>query len=286
MVACSTNKQSNEQALLDSLATTMGDIPDVSQETLDGIIQQIPSPLEMSALIKESGARYNSSFLNKPENYSKYNSGFERGLNIGIFGTDLGYSNLYEESQQSILYIGAIKEIADELRIGQYFNFETIERLAEKRDLDSLLLLSTQNFNDISDHFREQQRPNLSALMLVGGWIEALHIACSVEEQTPGNTALKEKIGEQKIVLAKVKELLGHFIGTDSDISGLHDQIVELETIFSNIDIEQSYGEPTYEEVDGVLVVKDNSSSSVNISDEDINLVRNKVIEIRKRIIK
>jgi hypothetical protein len=285
MFACGGKQQSNEQVVLDSLSGMGIDQPVVSQEVRDGRIQQIPSPLEMSALIKESGARYNSNYLNEPENYSKYNSGYKRGLNLGIYATDLGYSNLYEESQQSILYVGAIKELADELRIGQYFNFETIERLAEKRDLDSLLLLSTQNFNDINDHFREQQRPNLSALMLIGGWIEALHIACRVANLSTEHVALKEKIGEQKIVISKVKELLEYFIETDKDINNLYSQIIELEAIFDNISIEESYGEPTYEEVDGVLVIKDNSTTNVNISDEAVDLIRGMVNKIRIGII-
>ncbi len=285
MFACVGRKQANEQVVLDSLNAAVGDQPVISQEVLDGIIQQIPSPLEMSALIKESGARYNSNYLNEPENYSKYDSGYKRSLNLGIYATDLGYSNLYEESQQSIFYVGAIKELTDELRIGQYFNFEMIENLAEKRDLDSLLLLSTQNFNDINDHFKEQQRPHLSALMLVGGWMEALHIACGVENQTAGNIALIEKIGEQKIVLSKIKELLSYFIEFDKDINNLFSQFLELEEIYNNVNIVEIYGEPTYEEVEGILEVKDNSSTTVNISDEAVDLIREKVNDIRVEII-
>lgn len=285
MSACGGNKQSEEQALLDSLSTLDSNLPVVSQEVIDKIIQQIPSPLEMSALIKLSGARYNSNYLNEPDNYSKYMSGYERALNLGIYATDLGYANLYEESQESILYIGAIKELADELRIGQYFNFETIERLAEKKDLDSLLLLSTQNFNDINAHFNEQNRPTLSALMLVGGWIEALHIACSVEEITPDHQGLKEKIGEQKIVIDKIKELLEYFTESDQEIRGLYGQIMELEAIYEKVNIEETYGEPTYEEVDGVLVSRDNRITTVHISKESIDQIRSKTSTIRLDII-
>lgn len=285
MFACGSNKQSEEQALLDSLSTYDTDLPEISQEVINNVIQQIPSPLEISALIKLSGARYNSNYLNEPDNYSRYNTSFTRALNLGIYATDLGYANLYEESQESILFIGAIKELADELRIGQYFNFETIERLAERKDLDSLLLLTTQNFNDINTYLNEQNRPTISALMLVGGWLEALHIACSVEEISPDHLGLKEKIGEQKIVIDRIKELLGYFIESDQEIRSLYNQILELEDIYQSVTIDETYGEPTFEEVDGVLVSRDNRVTTINVSQDSIDQIQEKTSSIRSSII-
>ncbi len=283
--ACQSPKKQKDIVLLDSLEKLEIPQPEVSDEKLNEIINQIPTPLELSALLRESGARYNKNYLNDPENYSLYNSSFDRALNLGVYGADLGYSNLYQENQQSILYVGAIKELVDELRIDQFFNFETIERLAEKQDLDSLLLLTTQNFNEVNDYFQEQQRSGLSVLMIVGGWIEALHIANQVYTQTPENEALREKIGEQKIILEKIMELVSFYKDSSEDFSELYASLESMSAIFEEVNIEQEFGEPTYEEVNGVLVAKDNSITIVSIDDNTIKKIKDITTKVRKGLI-
>ncbi len=284
-VACSSPKKNKDIALLDSLERLEIPQPKIEDEQLNEIINQIPAPIELSSILKQSGARYNKNFLNEPENYSKYNSSFDRALNLGTYGADLGYSNIYEENQQSILYVGAIKELVDELRIDQFFNFQTIERLAEKRDLDSLLLLTTQNFNEVNNYFQEQQRSGLSVLMITGGWIEALYIANQVFLQNQENEALMETIGEQKIVLEKIIELLSFYMDSSDEFKTLFNDLNELSAIYQGVEIETVYGEPTYEEVNGVLVSKDNSTTTVNIDNNTVESIRESGNKIRNNII-
>jgi hypothetical protein len=284
-VACGSPKKDKDLALLDSLENLEIPQPVVEDEKLNDIINQIPAPIELSAILKQSGARYNKSFLNDPENYSKYNSSFERALNLGVYGADLGYSNIYEENQQSILYVGAIKELVDDLRIDQFFNFHTIERLAEKRDLDSLLLLTTQNFNDVNNYFQEQQRSGLSVLMITGGWLEALHVANEVFMQNTENEDLMETIGEQKIVLERIMELLSYYKDSSEEFNELYTELKTLSGIFEKVQIETTYGEPTFEEVNGVLVAKDNSRTTVTINPGIVSEIQETGSKIRNNII-
>lgn len=285
LASCQSRKKSRETTLLDSLENLEIPLPEISDEKIHEIINQIPAPIELSAMMKKSGAGYNKNYLNDPEKYSYYNTSFEQALNLGIYGADLGYSNLYEENQQSILYVGAIKELVDELRIGQFFNFETIERLAEKRDLDSLILLSTQNFNDVNEYFQEQQRSGLSVLMITGGWIESLFIANEVYENNLENIELKETIGEQKIVLEKIIELLSHYEGSSEDFDQLFTDMGSLMQAFNDVEIETVHGDPTYEEEDGVLVARDQSSTSILITDETIKKIQSVCARIRNGFI-
>ncbi len=55
--------------------------------------------------------------------------------------------------------------------------------------------------------------------------------------------------------------------------------------VFNEVEIETIYGEPTCEEVDGILVAKDNSLTSVNISNETIEKIQNICSGIRDGII-
>lgn len=285
--ACSSGNKPDEKAFLESMDSTDVDKgPEISDEVISGILQQIPSPLEISVLLKESGSKYDRSLLNSPDNISKYNSNYHKALNLGIYGTDLGYTNIYEQNQDGLDYMTAIKEMADGLSIGQFFDIETIGRLAtNSKNLDSLLLITTQNFNDINRYLQEQDRANLSVLFLAGGWLEAMHITCQVAAKDPANTELREKIGEQKIILENIVLLLSFYQEVDQNMASLLEDMKQLQKEYEKIEIVKTYKESSFEIVDGVMVIKDNSSSEVKISDENIQTIKGIVSSIRTKII-
>jgi hypothetical protein len=284
-MSCGNKRKSDEQAFLDSLESMTLDRPMISEEVISDIIQQIPSPLEISTLLKQAGTSYEYDMLNAPENKSNYNSSFNKALNLGIYGTDLGYANIYEQNQDALRFMNAVKGLADDLSIGQFFDFNTLRRLASNsQNLDSLLLITTQNFNNINAYLQENNRSNLSILILTGGWLEALHITCHVAQRDQQNQQLVERIGEQKIILDNVK-LLMSFYDQDPYMSDLHKSLLELEEAFAEIEISYQYAEPTFEEVNGMLVVQDNSTTTINITEENVKMIRKKVTDIRKKII-
>jgi hypothetical protein len=286
LTACGSGKKSDEQAFIESLDSAKQEGPTISEEVIGSVLQAIPSPLEISMLLKESGKKYNGSYLNPAENRSKYNTNYKKALNLGVYGTDLGYTNIYEQNQDGVKYMAAIKEIADGLNIGQFFDIETIGRLAtNSKNLDSLLLITTQNFNTINHYLQTQNRANLSVLFLTGGWLEALHITCEVSKANPENRQLQETIGEQKIILENIKLLLSFYKDTDANMASLLADMDELQKAFDKVIITYTYKESTFEIVDGVMQIKDNSSSTIQITPEDIENIRTLTSSIRNKII-
>jgi len=285
--ACNSSKKPDEQAFLESLdSAAVEKGPAVSEEVIGSIIQQIPSPLEISVLLKESGTKYDRSLLNSPDNISKYNSNYRKALNLGIYGTDLGYTNIYEQNQDGLDYMTSIKELADGLSIGQFFDIETIGRLAtNSKNLDSLLLITTKNFNSINAYLQEQNRANLSVLLLTGGWLEAMHITSQVSAKDPSNKELQEKIGEQKIILENIVILLGYYKEVDQNMASLLKDMERLKSEYENVEIIKTYKESTFEIVDGVMVIKDNSSSEIKITTENVDKIKSIISSVRKKII-
>jgi hypothetical protein len=284
--ACGSEKKSDEQAFLEGLDTAKTEGPSISEGVIGDILQRIPSPLEISVLLKESGKKYNSSYLNSPDNISKYNSNYKKALNLGVYGTDLGYTNIYEQNQDGVKYMSSIKTLADGLNIGQFFDIETIGRLAtNSKNLDSLLLITTQNFNSINHYLQSQNRSNLSVLFLTGGWVEALNILCEVAAANPSNKELQETIGEQKIILENIMLLLSFYKDSDQNMASLLADMEELKKLYDKVNITYTYSESTFEIVDGVMVIKDNSSSTIQITPEDIASIKALTSSIRNKII-
>src|SRR5687768_10833408 len=269
-MACSSGNKSEDQAFVDALDNTELEDQAISGE-VNEILHRIPSPLEISVLLKQSGRKYNGAFLNSPDNLSRYNSNYKRALNLGIYGTDLGDTNIYEQSKDGIKYMATIKDLTNELNIGQFFEMETIARLvSNSNNLDSLLLITTQNFNTINHYLQSQNRSHLSVLFLTGGWLEALHITCEVAKSNPDNAQLMEAIGGQKIILENIMHLLSFYKDNDKNMASLLTDMETLKKSFDKVIITSVYKPSTFQVIDGVMVIKDNSSSTVEITQADI----------------
>lgn len=280
------DKPQDEEEFLQGLDSMEVEKPAISEDVIADIMQQIPSPLEISVLLKESGTKYDVELLNAAGNISKYNSNYSKALNLGIYGTDLGYTNIFEQNQDGLDYMASIKELADGLNIGQFFDIETIGKLAtNSKNLDSLLLITTQNFNSINSYLQDQKRSNLSVLLLTGGWLEAMHVTCQVSSKDESNRELQETIGNQKIILEQIVLLLSFYSEIDPNIANLMQDMLKLQEAYEAIEITTIYKESTMEVIDGVMVIKDNSESNVNITTENVNQIKKVTSEIRDKII-
>lgn len=285
LAACG-GKKPSETEFLQSLDSVKTEGPSISEEVIGDILQQIPAPLEISVLLKESGQKYNVSYLNTPDNLSKYNSSYKKALNLGIYGTDLGYTNIYEQNQDGVKYMSSIKDLADGLNIGQFFDIETIGRLAtNSKNLDSLLLITTQNFNSINHYLQTQSRANLSILLLAGGWLEAVHIVCNVAQSNLANKQLQETIGEQKVILENIMLLLSFYKDSDPNMASLLNDMEAVKKEYEKVNITYTYKESTFEIVDGVMVIKDNSTTTIDITPENIAGISNAIKAVRNKII-
>ncbi|BDD10286.1 hypothetical protein FUAX_27180 [Fulvitalea axinellae] len=283
---CGSKKKGNdEQDFINSLDSLSDAKLAVSDEMIGEIIGQIPSPLEVSFLLKDAGAKYDKDILNSPSNVSGYNSSYKKALNLGIFGTDLGYTNIYQQNQEALGYLNSIKKLADDLGIGQYFDFGTIKRLAtNSNSTDSLLTMTTENFNKINEYLQGQKRSNQSVLFLTGGWLEALHVLLKVEEKI-GGEELREKVGEQKIIYDNIRKLLDFYKDYDPNIVKLQKEMDALGKAFDMVDIKLHSGEASTKEVNGELVIVDNSRTEVKVTDQDIQNIRIAVEKVRNLII-
>ena len=280
---CSSEVGSNEKIVESTIDSSAAKQQKISDEAIGEIIKSIPSPLEISMLIKESGSNYNNTILNSNSNYSRYNSNFKKALNLGVYGADLGYINIYDEGVDALSYLSSIKSLADGLNIGQFYDFATIKRLASNsKNIDSLLLITTMNFEKINTFLYEQKRSDQCVLILTGGWLEALHISCEVYKSSQ-KAEILEKIGEQKIVLDQLLLLLSNY-NNQPNIKFLYVELEKLKDIYAKVEITYVYHESTAKEVDGVLMIINETESKVNVTAEQVNQISTIIENLRSKV--
>lgn len=279
------DKKSNDEDEL-AMPDSMSDegALELSEEIIGDVIQNISSPVEMANLIKSTGYDFSRQMLNNPENISEYSSSYERAINLGVYSADLGYINTYDKSNIVVPYLLAVKNLADGIRVGQFFDFESLKRMStNSSNLDSLMQMSVSSFNQMDNYLREQNRSNVSALIITGAWIEGLYITANVIEET-GNKRLINRLGEQKEIVNILYVILQNYAQNEA-FKELVEEIGELKELFKEVKITKEMGEPETVEEDGMLVIVQDEVSKVDISDEDLGIIIDKIKEIRERVV-
>ena len=283
LIQCKSDKKSN----------SWGDVPDsllntqtieVSDQAMEEIVENISSPIETAALIKALGVPYSKDYLASTDNVDKYTTNFRQAYSLGVYGADLGYLNMYNKNSQVLDYIQAIRKLANEINVGQFFDFTTLKRLAtNKTNLDSLMLLSVRSFNDMDKYLNSNNRRNLSTLMVAGAWVEGLYLSTQVAKAN-NHPQLAEKIGEQKITLDNLMLILNAF-SEDPEFSNLLTELNKIKAHYKGIKITIEPGEPEMVEENGELVIIQHEKSVVSISPEQLQEIIATTEEVRNSLL-
>ncbi len=249
---------------------------------VEGKVFSIPSPIQTALLLKESGNTFNKDVLNPTSNASKYISSAKKALNLGVYGTNLGYVTIFEETQSSIAYLATSKSIASDLGIANIFNQSLLARYEKNiSNKDSLLTLVSDAFRATDRYLKDNNQEDLGALILAGGWIETLFLASQTID-IESNPIIKNRIGEQKITIENLIKLLLTLKESD-DINRLVADLNELKEIFNQVEYTYTFVEPTTDTENKTTTI--NSTSSTKMSNETLGLISQKVYSIRNTII-
>lgn len=257
----------------------------VGIEEISDIIQSFPSPVEMAALIQSMKVPYSSKVLFNTESRKNFETNFKKAFGLGIYCADLGYLNVYNKTADVIQYLVAIRGLSDDLRIGQFFDFQSLKRLATNADnLDSLLISSVQSYFAMDEYLRNNDRANLSALMVTGVWLETYYLACYIYKEKP-SAALKDHIASQKSVLRNLVSVLVKWVNDDPDYAKLLGELKALVDATEGVEITILKEEDVYEEIDGVSVTTQGEKAIINCSDEQINNIVELTFKIRNSVL-
>jgi len=255
---------------------------EISDEAMGDIIENVSSPIEMAALIKDLGVPYDTRLLTDPSDYDNYTTSFRLAYGLGMLGADLGYLNVYEKTGSAVSYLTEINKLADGLKVSRFFDFNTIKRLAtSNNNIDSLMFLSVHSFNEMDKHLRKTNRSSLSALMIAGLWIEGMYQVTQVAKKNP-DPLLVEYIGEQKIILNDLLIILENY-KNDQLFAGLIRDYELVKEVFNEVNISYEMSDPQPVEKDGMLMVVQDESSVVSVSEATLEKIIESVESVRDK---
>jgi len=285
LAACEPDGKKKSEGTL-SLDTTSADAGNVQK-----LIYGLPSPAQGLSLLKSSGARYEPKLLNPDGNAANYQSSTKAAMNIGVYGTDLAYTNTFDRSQESVRYFIAIQRLGDQLGISNVFDDKVISRVEKnKSNQDSIIAIFSSQFTRANTLLKKNNQEDYARFIIVGGWVEGLYIASEIYKLTP-KPEIGKRIAEQKSALETLL-LIAEPSKGNAEFAPIYKGLKELEAAYAPIEISYSLNETKPAEAQEKKAEKGkkktihiSNSSEAKYTPEQLQAVHAKVAVVRKAVI-
>ena len=283
MLSCGSESQNNSDESKVSTETETNQDTSQVLRSAQKIFYSMPSPLELTSLIKKADGQFRKDLLYDPTKANIYQSAKTRALALGLYGADLSYSTVYEQQGDAVKFLAASKRLGETIGIQEAFSAEIIERANANLDnRDSMMAIMTEMYWQTNSQLKEESRDQLALLVVTGGWIEGLYIGCSVFDDTEAKENIQKRMTEQKFAASQLAEMYGLMI----DDYMIEETSALLKPLFDLFDsLEMTKDDPVVSEnaEDGTVTIGGKSEFQMSPAQfEDLQRI---VFDIRSKIV-
>jgi hypothetical protein len=247
------------------------------------VFYSLPSPIETAMLMKRAGAKYNEEFLNNIANLPNYTTTKSMALNLGVFSADLSFASMFDQSQASVKYLTATKKLAENLGILNAVEQSTVKRMeGNVNNRDSLMEIISETLMNSNSFLKENDRAEVAALILAGGWIEGLYIATKIAKSTAENKELVNRIVDQRLSLKTLNSLLEEY-KTDENIKAVYEDLKKISDLYDQVEVSTSKIEMVEAKGESTTL---KSKTDIQITDKVFNEICTTVDKLRNNITK
>lgn len=244
----------------------------------DGEIISIPSPVLVAAILQKNNIPFKQDLLNNLQNRNKYINEAKKAINLGLYGCDLAYLANYNMGQLNVDYFDVVASLASDLEILDKIDKRIITNFQSNLShRDSLLALNAEFFRAADLYLKNSERSHLSNYILIGGWIESLHLSLDAGMQ---NEDLRKRIGEQKYSAPSIENLAGKI--NDPAFAPIKDEIIKLCTIFKDLQSTYIYRQPINDQREKKTYLR--SQTTVKVTDDALKALSQQLAIVRNLI--
>jgi len=202
----------------------------------------LPTPIELSMLIKKSGIAWQPALLHDPAEAVKYLTHRKMALNFGVYLTNLTYAGLYEQSQTALRYKRAIEQLTEGLGLQSVIDANTMLLLEENiNDKNAVLRIISDMYASCTASLDESDRYSLTLAILTGGWVEAMYIATGmINEILPSNEGkMKQLVVDQKLTFDMMWQVMSDMKNIP-DVAALMSDLLQLAKLYDIVGADHS----------------------------------------------
>ena len=283
LVACggSANDQDGKTDGSDTL-DTLAQQGNTNLMRVGGKLFSIPSPVETAMLIHKLGLAYNKEIPLPTANAESYATKTTRSLALGMYGADMAYVTIHKDGQRALSTLQAIEKLGNALDLGNAFDKALIERYKSNlTNEDSLLRMSGEAYRTADQYLKTNERDDVSALVLAGGWIESMYITLA-DPASAGDQDVANRVGEQKRTLNDLVALIEQSDKEKASVA-LVDGLKDLQAAFAGITSTYQFERPVTDVEHKITHI--NSTSAVVITADQLKAITDKVTALRSTIL-
>jgi hypothetical protein len=233
--------------------------------TDEEMVHLLPSPLQIAELFKSAGLTYIGDLTNPKENVDKLSTKHDQKLNFGIYAADMAYCLMNNQTQESINYLGTLRDLSEKLWMMDILNSMGLSKRLEANigNEDSLTYIMADMQMQMDSYLEENGMSYMGSIIFAGAWVETMYIGVQVNKSEK-NTSLIARLSEQAIILegliASIKQ-----VDEDNEFTDLVADLEKINTHFDAFDVD--------------------SDEEFILSDETIENLGKDITELRTKIV-
>lgn len=257
---------------------------EISKEEIFNLIESSSTPVEMALVIKNVDYEFSVDILLPTDNTEKYNTSYEKAYAMGAYGADIGFLNIYNKLHVLPDYLMMTRNLAKGLDLDSFFDFQTLLDLSNNiENVDMLIQMSTESFNKMEAHLRDQGRDEISLLIVFGTWLEGTYVLADFADKF-NDSNMMDRVAEQKNFVIELNRIFE--ASTDKYFQLLSEKIQPLANLYKQVEIEEILNEPTIEEKDGQIIIIDNSEVKIHAKDGVLKSITKEIKSLRNNLLK
>ena len=258
-------------------------VNEVSEDPIDEIFYQVPSPNDLFNVLKDADISYNKDILNDLSLVETFNTKKSKALNFGVYAADLAYVSSLGQIGDASNFFETIRALSKELEIENAMNDVIYARIQDNLDAsnpDSLFSLSNETYYKPYAYLDDNDRGDVLGMIVIGGWIEGLNIILNVQEYEE-NSDVVQRIADQRLTLENLLVFTSRI--QNEDLDNIISELAPIEELFSSLEISEEADFSAEKSEEGVMMF--GGGSTVSINEEQFNKLKSIVGDLRSSIV-
>ena len=258
-------------------------VNEVSEDPIDEIFYQVPSPNDLFNVLKDADISYNKDILNDLSLVETFNTKKSKALNFGVYAADLAYVSSLGQIGDASNFFETIRALSKELEIENAMNDVIYARIQENLDAsnpDSLFSLSNETYYKAYAYLDDNDRGDVLGMIVIGGWIEGLNIILNVQEYEE-NSDVVQRIADQRLTLENLLVFTSRI--QNEDLDNIISELAPIEELFSSLEVSEEADFSAEKSEEGVMMF--GGGSTVSINEEQFNKLKSIVGDLRSSIV-
>ncbi len=252
-----------------------------TSQTNENNFYLIPSPEDLFAFTKDKNLQFVPGLVNPIENIDKYVDNRSKEINFGTYSADMAYSTAFGKYQESLKEFKIVRQLSDEIGIGNVFTQSLINRIENvKEDRDSLKQISSDIYLDIQNFLDSKNRAKTMSLISTGGWLEFLYIIVNSVEKYEAENPTIQRIADQKIIFDNLMLRLEQQ-QSDPSIKSTIAELAPLKEAFAQLEVEKNN---TTSSTNNSGAIKVGGGMKIKMTENNFNKIKETITSVRNNI--